>query len=322
MRPVSLFREKIKKSWSGAIFWDCPLQEYTTLKVGGPADALVKAGSAQQLQDLVQSLHNNSVPWMVIGRGSNLLVSDNGVEGVVIVLGEDFSAITRIDDGNKKDGQSAVRKVCVEAGCSLAKLGKWCKEHSVGGLEFAVGIPGSLGGAIMMNAGAWGCEIKDVLGAVDVMTNSGRIARECPEKSDFVYRKWQKGEGKIVVAATLNLVHSDPLEIGKKCHEYLSKRHEKQPKGVASAGSFFKNHPNAPAGMLIEKAGLKGVSVGGAQVSQKHANFLVNTGMATAQDFFELMKIVQRAVFEKFKVELETEVKLIGRWQSMSGGML
>lgn len=311
---MKILKEKIKECWRGEILWDCLLKDYTTLKVGGPADALIKPGSLQQLQNLVQSLQKNAVPWKIFGRGSNILVADNGVAGVVIVLGADFSAISLLEDRHGQVEDRAVKKVYVEAGCSLAKLGKWCFENSLEGFEFTAGIPGSLGGAVIMNAGAWGREMKDVLCSVDVMTNCGQISTKCSHKADFAYRKWHKRAGRIVVAATLALVSADPAGIVAKRNNFIRKRNEKQPKGVASAGSFFKNPQDDPAGLLIEKAGLKGAKVGGAQVSEKHANFLINTGRATAQDFYELMKVVQQTVFEKFSAELEPEVELIGRW--------
>ena len=311
---MNILREKIKECWSGEIFWDSPLKNFTTLKVGGPADALIKPGSKQQLQDLVRLLREHSIPWMVLGRGSNILASDRGVSGVVIVFGASLSAISLLEDVHPDAGSRVLKRVYVEAGCSLAKLGKWCREHSLGGLEFTAGIPGSLGGAVMMNAGAWGGEMKDVLYSLELVTESGQIMTEHCREADFGYRKWHRREGRIIVGATLMLAVADPNEIDAKCHGLVSKRNEKQPKGIASAGSFFKNPENAPAGLLIEKAGLKGAKVGGAKVSEKHANFLVNTGRATAQDFYELMKIVQRTVFDKFEVELEPEVELIGRW--------
>ena len=256
-----------------------------------------KSGSLQQLQKLVLALQRVSVPWIIIGRGSNIVVSDTGVSGVVIVLGTQFSTISIKNEGAKHHEYGAEKKIHVEAGCSLTKLVTWCRKRSLGGLEFVAGIPGSVGGAVIMNAGAWGHEIKDVLYEVDLMTDCGEIVTERPEPGDFEYRKWKKKEERVVVGATLLLSHADPAEIDQKCHGNIRKRNEKQPKGVASAGSFFKNPEGFSAGLLIEKAGLKGETVGGAQVSQKHANFLVNTGRATAQDFYELMKIVQKKVF-------------------------
>lgn len=301
---MSSYKQAIRNCWRGEVSWGCLLNEYTTLKVGGPADALIKPSSSLELQQLIAQLTLESVPWQILGRGSNVVVADKGVEGVVIVLDKDFSAIW----------QDAEGLVNVQAGCSLARLGRWCAERSLSGLEFSVGIPGSVGGAVVMNAGAWGHEIKDVLCCVDLLSPKGQITKVFPQADEFQYRQWTKREGRVVVSVAMDLVPAVPSEIEAKSREYLCKRNEKQPKGVASAGSFFKNLKGIPAGMLIEKAGMKGFTVGGAQVSKKHANFLVNTGNAAAADFFKLMKIVQQKVADLFAVELEPEVQFIGRW--------
>nr|MBF0222506.1 UDP-N-acetylmuramate dehydrogenase [Desulfobulbaceae bacterium] len=298
------YKETIKNCWDNDICWDCPLSEYTTLKVGGPADALIKPGSARQLQQLIEKLSLEAVPWQILGHGSNVVVADEGVDGVVILLGPEFAAIWQDEEG----------RVTVEAGCSLAKLGKWCADRSMSGLEFTAGIPGSVGGAVVMNAGAWGHEMKDVLHSLEVMGADGQLTAELLSADDFQYRKWNKKAGRVVVSATLNLSHCPTKEIAAKSGEYIRQRNEKQPKGLASAGSFFKNIKGIPAGMLIEKAGLKGLTIGGAQVSRKHANFFVNTGSAKAVDFVDLMTVVQQKVADLFAVELVPEVKFIGRW--------
>jgi UDP-N-acetylmuramate dehydrogenase len=284
------------------------MAKLSTLRVGGPAEAVIYPESEGGLVGLIAALQENAVPWLVIGRGSNILASDAGVAGVVIVLGRDFGGIRELSPG----------KIIVEAGCSLAKLTSWCAKRGLTGLEFAVGIPGSIGGAVKMNAGAWGMAISDVIEAVRLLN----ICRDGSEdeskvkvipltKSDFTYRAWRRSANGIITAAVFRLEKGLPEDILERGQELLQQRQAKQPKGVASAGSFFKNPPGKAAGRLIEKAGLKGVAIGGAMVSEVHANFLVNTGGAKAGDFVELMHLVQEKVLEKFAVKLEPEVKFM-----------
>jgi len=283
------------------------MASYSTLKVGGPADALIQPTSKEALAGLVGRLSAEQIPWRVIGRGSNIVVADEGVDGVIIVLGRDFAAIEELPG---PEGPC----LSVEAGYSLAKLLHWCCEHSLSGLEFVTGIPGSVGGAIMMNAGAWGSEIGQVLRTVELLDDSGHIEERRLTPDDFRYRGWQQPHGKVVVAGQFSLQHDERSAIAARCHRYAKQRAAKQPKGVASAGSFFKNPPGDAAGRLIEQAGLKGLRVGNAEVSSVHANFLVNCGKARAKDLRELMQLVQIRVEHQFGVKLHPEVKFVGRW--------
>lgn len=283
------------------------MARYSTLKVGGPADALIQPNGKEALARLVGRLTEEQIPWLVIGRGSNIVVADAGVDGVVILLGRDFAAIKELP------GQE-VPTIVVEAGCSLARLLHWCCEHSLSGMEFVTGIPGSVGGAIMMNAGAWGCEIGHVLRTVELLDDSGHIEERHLTPDDFCYRGWQRPHGKVVVAGRFTLRHDERSAIAGRCHRYAKQRAAKQPKGVASAGSFFKNPPGDAAGRLIEQAGLKGLSAGDAEVSSVHANFLVNRGKASARDLLALMQLVQKQVEYTFGVKLQPEVKFVGRW--------
>jgi UDP-N-acetylmuramate dehydrogenase len=279
----------------------------TTLKVGGPADALIRPASRNELIDLVGRLTAAEVPWRVIGGGSNILVADQGVEGVVIVLGRSFSAIQAV----AADGG---RQVVVEAGCALARLSSWCHEQALSGMEFVTGIPGTVGGAIMMNAGASGGEIAQVITEVELLDHQGQLERRALTAHDFCYRGWRHPHAKVVVTGTFTLHPAERAIIGQRCHQLALQRREKQPKGVASAGSFFRNPPGDAAGRLIEQAGLKGLTIGGAQVSEVHANFLVNTGQARAADLLALMRQVQGKVQERFGITLEPEVEFMGRW--------
>ena len=301
-------KDKIRRCWPGDILWDCPLANFTTLKVGGPADALIQPQSKEALSRLVGCLHEEGIPWQVIGRGSNILVADQGVAGVVIMLGREFAAIEEMPGS---DGP----RLSVEAGCSLAKLLHWCWAHRISGLEFVTGIPGSVGGAIMMNAGAWGGDMGQVLCSVELLDDLGQIEERPLTPAEFCYRGWRHPHGKVVIAGQFALHYDNKLAIAARCHSLAQQRRAKQPKGVASAGSFFKNPSGDAAGRLLEQAGVKGLRVGGAEVSRVHANFLVNRGAASAKNFWELMQLVQQQVEKKFGVKLQPEVKFLGRWE-------
>ena len=303
-------RERIRGCWPGEIHWDCPLARYSTLRVGGPADALIEPAGRTELARLVSRLNENGIPWLVIGRGSNILAADRGVAGVVIVLGRHFSALDWA-------GTVEAPGCLVEAGCSLPRLLAWCARHGISGLEFLAGIPGTVGGAIMMNAGAFGGEISQVLRLAELLDGAGRIETRRLSAEDFCYRGWREPHHKVVVAGLFTGRADEPREIVRRCQDYVRRRRAKQPKAVASAGSFFKNPPGEAAGRLIEQAGLKGLTVGGAQVSPAHANFLVNRGQATAYDFWRLMRLVQGLVEGRCGIRLEPEVRFVGRWDGL-----
>ena len=297
-------KEAVERIWKGAVHWNRPLASCSTLGVGGPAEALIFPENEKELVDLLQDLRQQALPWQVIGRGSNILVADRGLPGVVIVLGSRFAAITR----ERESGQELVR---AEAGCSLPTLVRWCAEQGLSGFEFAVGIPGSVGGAVVMNAGAWGSDMSGVLDSFVIVDESGRRQDLAAAAETFGYRRWQSRAKSVVVAARFKVRPAERLAIETRCRRYLQERKEKQPQSP-SAGSFFKNPPGQAAGRLIEQAGLKGTRIGGAMVSPRHANFLVNTGRATAEDFVSLMRLVQNRVRESAGIELEPEVQLLG----------
>lgn len=292
--------------WPGEIEWDSPMARWCTLRVGGPARGVAIPASRAELQSLITVLTGLGIRWRVIGRGSNLLVSDAGYDGVMVMLGRKFAAIEQRP--GQKEGEILAQ---VEAGCSLMKLVNWCVAQGLTGLEFAAGIPGSVGGAVVMNAGAWGREMREVLSRVTFLRGSGELVEKKKDELIFSYRHLET-EGMIVAAAEFLLKRGERQVIEKRCGRLLRERKEKQPQGLASAGSFFKNPPGLPAaGKLIQDAGLKGLCVGGAQVSEVHANFLVNTGSASAQDFLELMRLVQDKVVERFGIRLEPEVHIM-----------
>ena len=302
-------RKSLSRLVKNPVRWDCPLSSYTSFAIGGPALAVVVPEDSRELQDLLAYIGANGLRWRVIGKGTNLLVPDAGFAGIILVLGRGFKGIRRCDG---PDDQSVT--LAVGAGCGLTRLSGWCIEQGLSGLEFACGIPGTMGGAVVMNAGAWGNELADVLTSVTVVSEEGPEIIE-RRQMRFSYRCWHdhadRGGARIVAEAEVKLVPADPETVRARCLELLRKRRGRQPKGQPNAGSFFKNPGNDSAGRLIEKSGCKGMRVGGAMVSPVHANFLVNAGGATAADMMELMDRVQKRVQRECGVFLEPEVQFL-----------
>lgn len=298
--------EKIKKliceKILGEVVTNFPLKEHTTFKIGGVADLYVCPNNLMELINTLSILKENNVPYFLLGAGSNLLISDKGLRGAVIKLGDGFDYAHARGD-----------YILAGAGVSLAKLASEAKNAELTGLEFASGIPGSLGGALFMNAGAYGGEMKDVVTEVSFIDSKGTVKTIPCSECDFGYRKsiFSKGD-KIIISAKFTLKKGNREEISAKMRELNGKRKEKQPLEYPSAGSTFKRPEGHFAGSLIEQAGLKGYTLGGAQVSEKHAGFIINTGNATAKDVCELIEYVKNTVFEKFGVQLEPEVKITG----------
>ncbi|MDD4843645.1 MAG: UDP-N-acetylmuramate dehydrogenase [Anaerotignum sp.] len=285
-----------------AVLADEPMNKHTTFRTGGPADIFIMPGSFKEVKESICILKENHIPFMVIGNGSNLLVRDKGIRGAVIQLGRRLSKADI-------DGEY----VSVEGGALLTALSAKAAENALTGLEFASGIPGTVGGAITMNAGAYGGEMKDVLVLAEVLTKEMEIKTIFANDLELSYRhSILPKEGHILLRAKLKLQNGNPEEIKTKVAELGEQRREKQPLQYPSAGSTFKRPEGYFAGKLIQDAGLKGKSIGGAQVSEKHAGFIVNTGNATTQDILDLISFCQQTVFEKFGVHLETEVKIIG----------
>lgn len=305
-------RKDLSTLWNGTIHWDVAMADYCTFRAGGKVEALLVVSASQELEKLMQWLHKNRICWKVIGRGSNILVQSKGFDGVVIILGSDFNSVEYVDG---KEAENSIVKVRVGAGCSVARLVGWCCNNEVSGVEFLVGIPGSVGGAIRMNAGAWGSEIGSSVDSVTYIDPNGVMQDVSGEELIFTYRQLQFKENAvediIIVETVLLLKPGRQKEIIAQCREYQDNRRSKQPLGAASAGSFFKNPPGDSAGRLIDAAGLKGLCRGNAMVSPKHANFIVNTGQATADDIVELMKEVQEKVYLHSGVKLEPEVHIM-----------
>lgn len=275
---------------------------HTTWKIGGLADILIIPHNKEQLVRIVNLLHERQISWTTIGRGSNLLVADRGIRGVVIKLGEAFESL-------RFDGT----EIYVGAAYSFIKLSVMAGKEGLTGLEFAGGIPGSVGGAIYMNAGAHGSDVSRILKGAEVLWETGELAFMKAEDLQYAYRHSLLHERPgIVTEAVFKLEYGDRKEIAGTLASYKDRRLRTQPLQMACAGSVFRNPEGTHAAKLIEEAGLKGTRIGGAEVSTLHANFIVNTGNATAEDVLTLMEYVRQTVFEKSGIRLLPEVLLVG----------
>ena len=287
----------------GSILVEEPMSKHTTFRIGGVADILVTPTIAT-LPQVIKLAKEAGMPVTVIGNGSNLLVSDKGIRGLTILLGKEAGQVCL--EGNIMQ---------VEAGCLLSKMAAEAATAGLSGLEFASGIPGSLGGAIVMNAGAYGGEMKDVVVSATVLSPEGEVLTLSKEELELSYRHSCIPEkGYVVLGATLALEPKEESLIRAQMADYRERRIEKQPLEYPSAGSTFKRPEGYFAGKLIEDAGLKGYTVGGVQVSEKHAGFVINIGGATAADLLQLVADVQEKVYQMYQVRLEPEVKMIGEF--------
>ena len=290
------------KSTGAIVIENAPMSEYTSFEIGGPADLLIEPGSKESLAFCFKALKEAGIKPTIIGAGSNLLVSDQGIRGAVIRLGKAMSRVTVNEN-----------TITAEAGVSLARLANEALSAGLSGLEFASGIPGTLGGAVFMNAGAYGGEMKDVVEETEYLTKDGTLATVSGEEHAFGYRhSFFSENGGIVLGSKMILSPKDPEEIRATMLDFNTRRKEKQPLSFPSAGSFFKRPEGHFAGKLIEDAGLKGTTVGGAQISEKHAGFVINIGNATAQDVCNLMKLVREKILSETGVTLEPEVRMLG----------
>ena len=279
-----------------------PMKNHTTFRIGGPADALALPKTPEEVAEVVRFCHEHAQPYYVLGNGSNLLVSDEGYRGLVLQLYRNFNDI-------QVNGET----ITVQSGAMLAAVARTAYQTGLTGLEFASGIPGTIGGAVVMNAGAYGGEMKNVLKEVTVLTKEGEVLVIPAKALELGYRTSViPKNGWIVLGAVLQLKKGDQEQILARMEELKEQRITKQPLDLPSAGSTFKRPEGYFAGKLIQDAGLMGYSIGGAMVSDKHAGFVVNKGGATAKDVLDLIKYVQDTVEEKFGVKLEPEVRLIG----------
>lgn len=284
------------------IFLDEPMSRHTTFKIGGPADCLLFPASVKEVTEIFKQIHAWSMPFTVLGNGSNVLVLDKGIRGVVIKLNSPYA-------GMHAEGE----RIFASAGALLADVSKYAAEEELSGLEFAVGIPGSIGGAVFMNAGAYDGEIQNVVTAVTAVDADGNVIRYDREMLDFGYRhSIFQDNGQVICEVELSLKKGDAASIRERMGTLTEKRESRQPLEMPSAGSTFKRPQGYFAGTLIENTELKGFRVGGAQISTKHAGFVVNAGNATAADVLHLIEEVQKKVYEKHGVRLYPEVRMIG----------
>ena len=280
-----------------------PMSKHTSFKIGGDADIFITVNSISDLAKVIEVLNNFNVPFFIIGNGSNLLISDKGIRGAVIKLGGEFSNIKLVDDNTIECG----------AGVLISKLCSFACQNSLSGLEFAYGIPGTVGGAVFMNAGAYGSEMKDVMLSAKSLTFYGEIINRSAEEMELSYRKSiYRQVDEIILSAKLELKKGDKLHIKEKMNEFIARRKEKQPLEYPNAGSVFKRPVGNFAGTLIQTCGLKGKKIGGAMVSEKHSGFIINTGNATCEDVVKLIDHIKATVFEKSNIALECEVEIVG----------
>ena len=283
---------------------DEPMSRHTTFRIGGPADRFLTVESREQLAGLLPALESEKIPWLLLGNGSNLLVSDKGIRGAVLTLGGEFAELALLPDGKIVRAGAAVM---------LSSLCAFARDNGLSGLEFAWGIPGSVGGAAYMNAGAYGGEMKDVLQSVTHMTPGGEIVTLPAAELELSYRHSRySGKRDVILWAEYLLEPGEKSDIAGKMDDLIGRRKEKQPYDMPSAGSVFKRPAGGYAAALIDECGLKGKQVGGAQVSPKHAGFIVNTGGATCEDVLALISEIQKTVKEQTGILLEREVCVVG----------
>lgn len=283
--------------------FDFLIKEYTNFKVGGLCDVVAFPKSPEEVIDLLKVAKKHNIPTTVLGNLTNLIVRDGGIEGLVILLRENYADI-------KVEGD----EVTALAGATLQKTANIARDNSLAGMEFAHGIPGSVGGGITMNAGAYDGELKDIVKSVTAITKDFEIREFSNEEMKFRYRNsLVQDENLVVLSATFKLKRGNKEEINDKMCDLMARRKAKQPLEYPSAGSTFKRPEGYFAGKLIQDAGLKGLTHGGAQISKKHSGFVINIGGATAKDIVELIETVQKIIHDKFGVEIEREVKIIGR---------
>jgi UDP-N-acetylmuramate dehydrogenase len=283
------------------------MSRHTSLQIGGPADVALFPDEPS-LPELIKTLIKEGIPYVAVGGGTNILIKDNGIYGAVIFT----SKMNNIKSQQLaiSSQQSDEECIFVQSGCSLQKVINLCIEHGLSGIEGLAGIPGSIGGAIAGNAGSFGCEIKDVIKTVNLLMPDGNIKELSVNDINFLYRNADIPAGSIILGAVLSLKKDEPFEIKKRVMEFMNEKKSRQPVSKSSAGCVFKNAEGVSAGRLINEAGCKGMKIGGIEVSRVHANFFINTGRGTADDFLKLMDIVSKKVKDKFGIVLEPEIRI------------
>jgi UDP-N-acetylmuramate dehydrogenase len=284
-----------------------PLARYTSMKVGGPADVFIEVENLEGLTGVLKTLHRWCTHFCLLGNGSNVLISDRGLRGAVIHLAGDFKQVKWREEGE-------IVLVRVGAAFAVTQLVREAARKGYGGVEFAEGIPGTIGGALYMNAGAYGSEFEKIIDQVDGLTQEGEALRLSRDQMTFTYRDAHLPAGVVVTEVSLRLCREDSAKVSSRVRELVKKRKASQPSGYPNSGSMFRNPPGDFAGRLIEAAGLKGKKIGGAQISHRHANFIVNLGGAKSEDVCQLMESARAEVRARFGIELEAEVRLLGDW--------
>ncbi|MEG1887040.1 MAG: UDP-N-acetylmuramate dehydrogenase [Oscillospiraceae bacterium] len=293
----------ICQEYNQSISFNEPMSRHTSFLIGGPADAFIEVENKLKLREILNAVKPLALPVTILGNGSNLLVSDKGIEGIVIKLSADSQIYLKNET-----------EIFAGAGASLLSLCKFARKNALSGLEFAFGIPGTVGGAVYMNAGAYGGEMKDVIVSTEHLNKLCEFETFGKEKLLPGYRtSVYKNSDLIITEASIRLEKSDADDIGRKMDELMARRCEKQPLNLPSAGSVFKRPKGMFAGAMIEHCGLKGYCVGGAEVSEKHAGFIVNKGDATCQDVLNLIDEINDRIYAKYSMKLETEISFIGR---------
>ena len=293
--------DELKSIVKGNLLENEPMSKHTTYGIGGPAMAYITPKDRFDLSNILKFSTKNEIPVYFVGTGSNLLVADNGIEGIVLTPAKSLKQL-----------EIKKNRVVAESGVMLGKLVKECIKHNLTGLESLIGVPGTLGGALVMNAGAFGGEISNFLYSVDIMTMSGEINTISNSDIDFSYRFSSFKKDEFILLARFKLQTEVPEIINHKKLKASSGRKTNQPLRYRSAGSVFKNHKDYAAGYLIDNAGLKGTKIGDAEISTHHANFFINHGNASASDISALIRIAREAVLKKFDIELELEIQTLG----------
>jgi UDP-N-acetylmuramate dehydrogenase len=300
------WEESFKGTYNGEVEFEVPMKDHTSLVIGGPADVLVSPADPMSLKNIALTAQRKNVPLLLLGGGTNILVKDSGIEGIVISF-RAFRMLQVIrDEGDAVD-------LFVEAGLPLQSLVSFCRDNGYSGIEGLVGIPGTFGGAICGNAGSYGCEIRDVVQSVVLMSTDGKLDRRASSDLGFGYRKSAIKQTDIVLNATVRLKKDDKESVAGRVKGFLEEKRKSQPLASRSAGCVFKNPAGGSAGKLIEDAGCKGMKVGGIEVSGIHANFFVNNGGGTAADYLDLMHEVSLIVEKKYGVVLEPEIRVVGK---------
>jgi len=300
-RNISDVARKIKREFPKICRLNEPLASYTTYQVGGPADAFVVPENIEQLEQVVRICGQARVPCFILGKGANILIHDEGFRGVVVALEKCCNQLFHEDE-----------LLYVGTGVTVQSLVEYCEENGLGGLEYMSGIPGTVGGALTMNAGAFVGEIGDRVIRVDALNEKGQRVQISKDEAQFGYRRADGLSGKILLGCWIVVELHDPKKLAAAREEYLERRARRQPLEFPSCGSVFKRPEGDYAGRLIETAGAKGMSIGGAKVSEKHANFILNFNRASARDIYELIRAVRKKVYDSSGIWLEPEVKFVG----------